>query len=108
MASVPEVAADYVRSYWNPFESGEFSSQHKVWGRRCTAEDDLHPGRVDRNASWLPLIEALENFTFVWSSCWNMLLISTIKILIHVAGLLEIVLEYTQNLFAMSSNSNTR
>ena len=105
MAIVPEMAADYVSSYWNPFESGEFSSQRKGWGRRCAAEDDLHPGRVDRNASWLPLIEALENFTFVWS-CWNMLLISTIKIVIHVARLLEIVLEC--NLFAMSSNSNTR
>ena len=45
------MAAGYVRSYWNPFESGEFSSQCKGWGRRYTAEDDLHPGRVDRNAS---------------------------------------------------------
>ena len=49
MAIVLEMAADYVRSYWNPFESGEFSSQRKGWGRRCAAEDDLHPGRVDRN-----------------------------------------------------------
>ena len=33
MAIVPEMAADYVRSYWNPFESGEFSSQRKGWAK---------------------------------------------------------------------------
>ena len=89
MAIVPEMAADYVRSYWNPSVSGEFSLQRKGWDRRCAAEDDPHPRRVDRNASWSTLLETLENFTFVWSSCWNMRLIPPIKILIHVARLLE-------------------
>ena len=47
MAFLPEMAPDYVRSYWNPSGSGEFSLQRKGWGRRCAAEDGPDPGRVD-------------------------------------------------------------